>query len=77
MNSAGNAEISTEMHHKYLESCSCPADEDGVVRKQYVVTDKEYAGYFDKKNHINILDEYKGLLEEVLATVSAQDTRSR
>lgn len=109
--STGNAEISTEMHHKYLESCSCPADEDGVVRKhldgcevpkisekveivadmytsnritkdgyatyRYVVTDKEYAGYFDKKNHISILDEYKGLLEEVLATVSAQDTRPR
>lgn len=105
-----DGELSTEMYHKYLESCDCPTDasgvkqhvescdvpeisekvelvadmytanritKDGYATYQYVITDSEYSGYFDGKNHINVLDEYKGLAEEVLDTLAAQDTRPR
>lgn len=105
-----DAEPSTELYHKYLESCDCPTEANGVKQHvdscdvpeisdkvelvvdmytanritkegyatyQYVSADAGYAGYFDSKNHINVLDEYKGLTDEVLAIVAAQDTRPR
>lgn len=106
----GNAEPSTELYHKYLESCDCPVDADGVKNHtadcdvpeisdkvelvsdmytlnritkdgyatyQYVITDAQYSGYFDEKNHINVLDDYAGLTDEVLAILAAKDNRPK
>ena len=107
---AETSEPSTELYHKYLESCDCPADangvkthvescdvpeisekvelvadmytgnminKDGYATYQYVITDSDYSGYFDEKHHVNVLDEYEGLTDEVIAIVAAQDTRPR
>ena len=43
---------------------------DGYAMYSYVVTDPEYADYFDENKHVRVLDEYEGLTEEVLSSLA-------
>ena len=43
---------------------------DGYAMYSYVVTDPEYADYFDENKHVRVLDEYEGLTEEVHSSLA-------